>query len=297
VHELDVRSKWKLRPFETIRNARDCDIVFGWFSSWHMVLPVFLAKLFKKPVVIVTGGYDTANLQEIGYGNQRKWFSRFVTNWNLKKADLLICNSDFTKNEVIGINHGFQNKIRVIYHGIPAKQFNPKPKENIVLNVGNVSRENMHRKGIKPFAEAAVLMPEYRFLQAGRWIDDSIQTLKQNAPNNLEFLGYVTDQDLTALYQKSKIYLQPSLHEGFGMSVAEAMMAGCIPVVTAIGALPEVTGKFGLVIKSLSVDGILEAIKSLADYPYTPNEISDHIGQNFTIARRKELLNQCLNSL
>ncbi len=155
----------------------------------------------------------------------------------------------------------------------------------------------MERKGIRPFVKAASLLPGYKFIQAGCWIDNSIETLKANASANVEFLGYISDQQLMKLYERSIIYLQPSLHEGFGMSVAEAMMAGCIPVVTGFGALPEVTGKYAVKIKTLNAEGIMEALESVVDYPYSPLEIQEHIRQTFTIAKRKELLNQCLNTL
>jgi glycosyltransferase involved in cell wall biosynthesis len=297
LREMNIKSKWKLRFFDTFKNVSESDLVFGWFASWHMVLPVIFARVMNKPIVIVTGGYDSANLKDIGYGNQRKWMSRLLTNWVLKKADVLICNSNFTKKEVTAINSNLQHKIRVIYHGVPEKKYDLSAKELTILNVGNVSRENLERKGILKFVKVAKLLPEYQFLQAGSWLDDSINDLKSAATSNIELLGYVSDETLTELYKKSKIYLQPSLHEGFGMSVAEAMMAGCIPVVTGFGALPEVTGKFAVVINSLTEEGIKKAIESTVEYPYALSEIQEHIKQNFPISKRKQLLSETLNEI
>jgi hypothetical protein len=69
--------------------------------------------------------------------------------------------------------------------------------------------------------------------------------LRQAASPNVEFLGFVSDEELFSLYARASVYVQASMHEGFGLSVAEAMSAGCIPVVTRAGSLPEVVGDVG----------------------------------------------------
>jgi len=62
--------------------------------------------------------------------------------------------------------------------------------------------------------------------------------------------GGYTAGGLDRLYAGSAVYVQASRHEGFGMTVAEAMLAGCVPVVTSAGALPEVVGDIGVIVES-----------------------------------------------
>jgi glycosyltransferase involved in cell wall biosynthesis len=60
--------------------------------------------------------------------------------------------------------------------------------------------------------------------------------------------GRLSDEDLDALFRSAAVYVQASLHEGFGLSLAEAMLAGAVPVTTPAGALPEVVGDTGVTI-------------------------------------------------
>ena len=64
----------------------------------------------------------------------------------------------------------------------------------------------------------------------------------------MRLTGYLSDDELDALFRSAAVYVQASLHEGFGLSLAEAMLAGAVPVVTAAGALPEVVGDTGVTI-------------------------------------------------
>ena len=67
-------------PLAVIRGVARADLVFGWFASWHTFFPITLAWLLGKPSVMIVGGFDTANMPDIGYGYQqgglRRWASR-----------------------------------------------------------------------------------------------------------------------------------------------------------------------------------------------------------------------------
>src|SRR5207249_5213140 len=119
-------------------------------------------------------------------------------------------------------------------------------RTRMALTVGNVWRENLLRKGLLPFVQASRFLPDVRFVLAGAWKDNSIEELRKAAGPNVEFLGFVPDERLAELYEQASVYVQASLHEGFGMSLAEAMAAGCVPVASRCGALPEVVGDAGV---------------------------------------------------
>jgi glycosyltransferase involved in cell wall biosynthesis len=114
-----------------------------------------------------------------------------------------------------------------------------------VITVGGVSRSNLKRKGLETFVKSARLVPEARFVVIGKEQDDSINILRSIASPNLSFAGFVSDQELLQWYQKAKVYVQVSAYESFGMSLAEAMLCQCVPVVTERGALPEVVNNTG----------------------------------------------------
>ena len=77
----------------------------------------------------------------------------------------------------------------------------------------------------------------------------------------VRFLGYVPDGDLPALYACAKLFVFPSLDEGFGLPVLEAMACGTPVLVSNGGALPEVAGEAGMVFNLSDADGLSKAIR------------------------------------
>jgi glycosyltransferase involved in cell wall biosynthesis len=224
------------------------DVVFGWFASWHTFWPVTLAWLMRKPSVVVIGGYDTANLPEIPYGVQGRGLMRFVSRWVMKRATRLVANSEYSRQEAAanaGVDPG---RVTVLHHGVP-DPFGELPaaeRARTALTVGIVDRRNVARKGLGVFVGAAAFLPDVDFVLAGRWDDSAADELRDTATPNVTLTGWVEEDVLNDLYRRASVYVQPSAHEGFGLSVAEGMLAGCIPVTTRAGALPEVVGDVGV---------------------------------------------------
>ena len=100
-------------------------------------------------------------------------------------------------------------------------------------------------KGQLAFVQAAGELPDVRFTLAGGWLDDSVERLRDLAAANVRLTGWLPQEELEASYRRAAVYVQASLHEGFGLAVAEAMLAGCVPVVMNVTAMPEVVGDAG----------------------------------------------------
>lgn len=276
-----------------------CDLVFCWFASWHSLAPVLLAKILHKPSVVVVGGYDTANLPEVGYGSQRGGLRRRVSRTVIHNATQLVVNSESARLETernVGIS---QDRITVIYHGIsPLSLGATQKREPIILTVGGVWQENLLRKGLLPFVQTAKYLPDKQFMLAGKWYDNSIENLRALASKNVTFTGYLTDENLEALYMRSAIYVQASLHEGFGLSVAEAMSAGCIPVVTRVGALPEVVGNAGIYSESNNPSDLSTAITAALSMDERLRlEARERILTLFPIERRRKAIHELVDEL
>jgi glycosyltransferase involved in cell wall biosynthesis len=262
VTEYYAKSWRDIRPWGILKAVRSHHAVFCWFASWHSLLPVLFAHLWRKPSIVVTGGYDVANQPDIGYGSQRGGVRQWVARAVIRHASLLVANSKSACREVIQNGRAQPEKVRLVYHGIaPFTAAGSAKGREHVLTVGDVSRGNLWRKGLLPYVRAARLLPNYRFIIAGEFRDDAIEVLRAEAPPNVEFLGRVSDDQLASLFLTSKVYVQASRHEGFGMSLAEAMLGGCIPVVTKVGALPEVVGETGVYIEDQAPEEIAKGIK------------------------------------
>ncbi len=256
VHEIYQPGRFS-DPRVLIRELFRADVVVGWWASWHTLLPITLAWLLRKPSLLIVGGFDTAAEPEYGYGYQlggvRAHMSRFI----MRHAGILMTNSEYTRQE-IWRNTGIPaDQVRVVYHGIPeldtaggplAASFGD-PERPIALTVGIVDRTNLDRKGLRAFVEAGGMVPEVNFIVAGKIVGDAGAELERIAAGNVHLTGWLEDEELESLLTHARVYVQPSKHEGFGVSVAEAMLAGCIPVTTRAGALPEVVGDTGVVLE------------------------------------------------
>jgi glycosyltransferase involved in cell wall biosynthesis len=264
IRDLYQPGRWA-NPLRVLRAMRGCDAVVGWWAHWHTFWPITLAWLLRRPSVLVVGGFDTANEPDIGYGHQQGGARKYLSRWIMLRARVLATNSDYSRGEVernVGIA---SQRVTVMHHGVPDPFGAPpnKPAEPLAVTVGSIDRPNLERKGLRAFAEAAAELPDVAFVLAGRFVDDAGDELRAHAPPNLRVTGWVEDDELLDLYRRAAVYVQASRHEGFGVSVAEAMLAGCVPVVTRAGALPEVVGDTGVQI----------------DVPAEPRAIATAIGE------------------
>ena len=300
VTEMFMTVRRPLRLLSIPRLVRTHDLVFGWFASWHTFWPLLVARCFTKPSILVVGGYDLANLPEIGYGHQRGGLERWISHLTMQRATRLVTISEYSRSEAEE-NAGIPGEqIQVIYLGVPDPfgVLPQSPKHRMVLTVGVVKRNNLRRKGHETFVKAGHLLPDVRFVLVGDWEDDAIEYLQSIAPPNVTFTGWVDDEMLLDYYRRASVYVQASLHEGFGLSVAEAMLAGCIPVVTRVGALPEVVGDAGIYLPSNAPEAIAEGIQTgLQMDERRRRQARERILQAFPLAKRKQELLGLVDSL
>jgi glycosyltransferase involved in cell wall biosynthesis len=251
IDDLHQPGHWP-NPLRVLRGVLRADLVFGWFASWHTFFPITLAWLFRKPTVMIVGGFDTANMPDIGYGYQQGGLRRWASRWIMRRARKLVTNSNYSLSEIERNTPIPPERVRVIHHGVPDPfgELPREPKERIALNVGAVSELTLVQKGQVPFVEAAAELPDVRFVLVGKWLDGAIDRLRARAGENVEFTGWASDEELLDRYRRASVYVQASRHEGFGLAVAEAMLAGCVPVVMDVTAMPEVVGDAGVLISS-----------------------------------------------
>jgi glycosyltransferase involved in cell wall biosynthesis len=227
------------------------DIVVSWFGTFHALVAFAVARLLGRKCLVIASGYDLAAVPEIDYGNMRPGVRRLVGRAVLGMAHQVLAVSRFAAKEARENARVPAEKLRVIRHGLVdpthGKGVNDFEKRGArVLSVGEVNQSNLTRKGLTTFVRAAHKLPNTQFELVGLWANDgAIEFLRSIAPANIEFAGRTSDADLMARMRTAKVYVQVSGHEAFGVALAEAMLHGCVPVVTDRGALPEVVGDAG----------------------------------------------------
>jgi glycosyltransferase involved in cell wall biosynthesis len=289
IEDLYQPGRWP-NPIAVVRGVLRADLVFGWFASWHTFFPITLAWLLRKPSVMVIGGFDTANMPDIGYGYQQGGLRRWASRWIMKRARRLITNSRYSLSEIEANTPINPARVSVIHHGVPDPfgGLPPEPKERLALNVGAVSGLTLVQKGQLPFVRAASVLPDVRFVHVGTWLDDAIAELRAAAPDNVELAGWASDEELHDWYRRAGAYVQVSRHEGFGLAVAEAMLAGCVPVVMDVTAMPEVVGDAGVLISSQEPQEVAAAVRRALDAgDAAPGRARERILREFPMERRE----------
>ncbi|MHC1709834.1 MAG: glycosyltransferase family 4 protein [Methanomassiliicoccales archaeon] len=244
-------------PFTIFRRLRKADLVYVWFGSIPAAMAVFVAKLLGKPSIIVAGGYDVANDPALNYGLLNKRFLRFFPIYAFNRCDKVLAVSEFTRKEALCIVKD-ADKIDVVPNGIDTTRFRltGEGERSAVATVGNVNRRTWVVKGFNNFIEVVKRTPDQHFILVGK-VDPELLPV---VPENLELAGYKSGDDLVAIYNRSKYYLQLSYRESFGVAVIESMACGCIPVVTDRGGLPEAVGDAGVTVAFGQWDKVVEAI-------------------------------------
>jgi glycosyltransferase involved in cell wall biosynthesis len=289
VDELDLSKPSRLLtlPHRLIR----ADVVYCWFASLHALLPVLAAAAVRKPAIVVVGGYDTANMPEINYGHMAHPLKRHVVRAVCRSATGLIVNSRAAQIEVQK-HVAVDTPTHVIHHGFTAPSSHPAGKrEAIAVTAGIISRESLQRKGHETFVRAAELVPEARFVLVGQCQDDAASYLRSIAASNVEIPGFLQRSELDNLFDRAAVYVQVSAHEGFGCALAEAMAAGCMPVVSNQSALAEVVGSHGVFVNRSDISSVAQGIRqALAGSPLQRMEVADHIMSNFSMEQRRKSL-------
>lgn len=244
------------------------DIIFGWFASEFVVMGVLIGKAFRKPSIIVTGGYDIENMPEINYGLARHASARFIVRAGLEATDYVLPFSDYTAKKVKDLTRNVRH-LKVVNLACDTHKFKPSvPKENIVITAGFIDAVYVRRKGFDTFVKAAHYLPDVQFYLIGKQRDKAIEELRRNASPNVVFTGFLSDEELLMMYQRAKVFCLLSYQEGEGGGgvLGEAMACGCYPVVSSSAvALEETVGECGMYVPYGDVHATADAIaKALA---------------------------------
>jgi len=174
------------------------------------------------------------------------------------RSDLIIAVSSFTALQVTQLLAVEPSRIRVVHHGVRPSAATAK-KEKLVLSVGAIQR----RKNVARLVKAFEALPDsWRLALAGApdgyGAAEELHAVEDSpARARVDVLGYVSVARLDSLYSRAGIFAFPSLDEGFGMPILEAMAHG-VPVMTSnCSAMPEVAGGAALLVDPMNIGDAL----------------------------------------
>jgi len=195
----------------------------------------------------------------------------------IKGSTAVVCISEFTRQEVLGRYSSIpEEKLKVIHGGVDLERFHPcSPgviKERYELNdyllcVGEVrpykNMENVFR-ALELWSDGPQLAI------SGKIFGDHKAKLENlarslNIENRVTWLGYVPDDLLPNLYSEAAAFIFPSLYEGFGLPILEAMACGCPTLSSNMASLPEIGGKAAHFFDPKEIDDMAEAIKKVCE--------------------------------
>ncbi|MBP1466354.1 glycosyltransferase family 4 protein [Candidatus Chloroploca sp. M-50] len=205
----------------------------------------------------------------------RRYLTRAVPR-ALRRADLVLVDSQATAGDLERLLGVSGPQVRLLYPGVDPR-FRPLPQAELapvraalglpahfLLFVGTLEpRKNLVRL-VEAFAQAD-LSPAMNLVIAGRrgWLYEEVFAAVErcSVTTRVHFVDFVADETLPAVYNLAEAFVYPSLYEGFGLPVLEALACG-VPVVTADGSsLPEVVGDAAVLVNPLSVPSIAEGIQ------------------------------------
>jgi alpha-1,3-rhamnosyl/mannosyltransferase len=184
------------------------------------------------------------------------------------RSDIVIAVSRFTARQVEQLLKVDPARIRVIPHGTRPPPINPTPttREQMLLFVGAIQR----RKNVIRLVEAfEAVAPGWKLVLAGSFgfgAEEALHRIEQSPrKNDIQVLGYVSDLALEDLYRRASVFAFPSLDEGFGMPLLDAMARG-VPVLTSnVSAMPEVAGDAALLVDPSDVASVSEGLWKLTN--------------------------------
>lgn len=210
--------------------------------------------------------------------------------WVKKESAVIIADSLSTKSDIMRMMQIPDENIRVIYLGVE-KHFSPAPQArikevrkkyyihgNYILCVGSIEpRKNLER--VRAAFQKLQLSNTQLVIAGNPGWGNKIAELV-----NMKIIGFVAHEDLPALYSGAVCLVYPSLYEGFGMPVLEAMSCGCPVVTSDRGSLKEIVGSAAVVVDPESTRSIVEGIELVISLPFSNR--TQLIEAGFTQARK-----------
>jgi len=282
------------------------------FGAWHTVVPVFMARMLGKKSLVIVGGFDVSSIPSLEYGVfLRKGILQTCMRWTYKHATYICPTSPSLKASTnyyadasgngykIGLLNympELEKKVHVILQQMDTSfwHYEHQARKGHFLAIAYIYHEQtFFVKGFDLIFEAARLLPEYSFTLAG-FSPEMHTQYKAIAPPNVTLLGFQSPDEARKLYATHKVFLMPSMTEGLGQTLLEAMLCGCVPVGSNVGAIPYIINDDALILNKKDAKQfavlILSAFNSTHKPQYWHQKALDFLGNNNQLQQFQTLI-------
>jgi glycosyltransferase involved in cell wall biosynthesis len=272
--ELDGRFEWRMvearDPLWQVPAARtanrECDV----FLATGTYL---MAALLRIPSLVVV--FDMVPFHSDLGAPAGSLAERVTLRLAVRRAKALLCISEATRDELVQHFPAAARGARVTALAADARftpDAEPGERERLglgrpfVLALGTIEP----RKNLERLIQAYAGLPDelrtrFELCLAGAvgWKTGPVIELMDQHRDSVRLLGFVADEDLPALYRSAELFVYPSLHEGFGLPVLEALRCGTAVITSNASSLPEVGGDAARYVNPLEVEDIRAALAQL----------------------------------
>ena len=270
---------WLHRIWHRARLPIPIETAIGRVDLFHEPDFVLPPTLPHTPTVLTVHDLTFVRDPESAFPRLRRYLNRVVPR-SVARATHVLADSAATKNDLVELFQTSPDKITVLYGGVDAR-FAPvrdperlaavRAKYNIgldpfILGIGTIQPRKNFRRLVQAFSHlpSPAFASGLKLVIAGGkgWLYDDIfaEVKRLGLEGCVLFPGFVDDDDLPALYSAAEVLAFPSIYEGFGLPILEAMACGT-PVVTSVtSSLPELAGDAALLVEPTDVDAIAAAL-------------------------------------
>jgi glycosyltransferase involved in cell wall biosynthesis len=228
---------------------RELDVV-------HYPLTVTVPRA-RRPRVITLHDLQHHDLPEL-FSASRRAFRRVAYDGAARMAAAVIVPSEFVRQRALDRLDVDPRRVHVVAHGVDRGDFplSREPREHFLLYPARPWKHKNHARLLQAFADLRRELPGLRLVLTG----GDLERLP-HLPDGVDRLGSVPRSELAALYRRAACLVFPSLYEGFGLPVLEAMAAGCPVASSNRGALPEVCGDAAVLFEPEDVHAIANGVR------------------------------------
>lgn len=276
---IQLNERWLYRFWYRARLPLPVQLATGKIDLFHspdFVLPPVAGNI---PTLLTVHDLSFVHFADVYVPSLVRYLNQVVP-WSVKRATHILADSEATKRDLMSIYGVSAEKVTTLYAGV-SPHFQPvteaqqlrqmRQKYDLgnapyILSVGTVQPRKNYQMLIRAFAPIAQQFPYNLAIAGGKgWLFDDIlaEIEAQGLTGRVRFLGFVDDADLPTLYSDAALFAMPSIYEGFGIPILEAMACGVPVVVSNASCLPEVVGDAGILLSPDDQQGWTDALATL----------------------------------